>query len=201
MPIVAPPFEYCALSFLEKWVRNERRLHDEISADAPIDSIRDALATFRVSRSFPELSKKIKLVRSALLRVSGRPTRLNVVSRVDALADQFGEDFGSRNLSAASKLLWLRYRSPVVILDARSVAALCRLGRLSKPDSYASYHTAWCEEFEHRQSDVSDACRKLLKVEAFTSAWRTSTSAFRSEVTTRWFAERSFDAFLWELGE
>lgn len=102
-----PPYEYCAARFLNQWESKERPLHAVLSGNPTPIEVRRALQYFQVARGFAGLSQKGDSIVRALREASERLDEQNVVKRVSDLADRFVKDFGSRNLSAASKLLWL----------------------------------------------------------------------------------------------
>ena len=195
-----PPFEYCAARFLDQWERKERPLHVALSGNPSSDAVRKALASFQVARGFAGLSGKAASVVAALLDASNQLDEQNVVTRVDMLADRFEKDFGTRNLSAASKLLWLRCRSPVLIFDARAVNALGRLRHELKGSSYHTFYHAWRREYDSRQTELEYAIHALEGIKPFTASWYRSSVTFRADIRARWFSERTFDLFLWELG-
>ena len=195
-----PPYEYCALRFLTQWERKERSLYVVISRAPSADDVRKALRYFQVARGFRGLRAEADKVVDALAIKSRRLNAKNVVSRVDGLSDSFKQDFGSRNLSAASKLLWLSRRNPILILDSRSVASLGALGNKFDPKDYAAYYECWRTEFKKRQREIKKAVSKLVSIKMFTSAWYKSPGELRQDLSSDWFVERTFDLFLWELG-
>jgi len=198
-----PPYEYCAARFLNQWESKERPLWEALSRDPnQVDQVdvRKALHSFQVARSFAGLEKKADSIVRALCEASEGLEEQNVVERVENLAARFREDFGSRNLSAASKLLWLRCRSPVLIFDSRARDALRQFGHKKVQQSYCAFCLAWRDEFNRRQAAIENAIQELGRYKAFTSAWLKSQDKFHDEITARWFTERTFDIFLWVCG-
>lgn len=195
-----PPYEYCAAHFLNQWESKERRLYDSLSRKPTQVEVRRALQHFRVARGFAGLSEKGDSVVRALRKASEGLDEQNVVKRVSNLADSFDKDFGSRNLSAASKLLWLCCRSPVLIFDSRTRAALRKFEPTIDQQSYSDFCYAWRNEFNKRQAAIENAIQELGRYKAFTSAWQRSQDELRADINARWFSERTFDFFLWELG-
>lgn len=194
------PYEYCALRFLTQWEMKERPLYEVISRVPSADNVRKALGYFQVARGFRGLRAEANKIVAALAIKCRRLNAENVVSRVDGLSDIFKQDFGSRNLSAASKLLWLSHRNPVVILDSRSVASLGALGNKFDPKDYAAYYECWRTEFKKRERKIKKALSKLVSIKMFTAAWYKSPGELRQDISSDWFVERTFDLFLWELG-
>ena len=107
-----PPYDYCALSYAIQWETHERALHQEISRKPSAEAIRKSLSYFKVARVFPRLERKADLAESALIRSSKGLNEGNVVKRVADLTNEFFFTFNKKNLSAASKLLWLRCQHP-----------------------------------------------------------------------------------------
>lgn len=194
------PYEYCALRFLTQWERKERSLYEVISRAPSANDVRKALRYFQVARGFRGLRAEAEKIVAALATKCRGLNAKNVVSRVDGIAKSFEQDFGSRNLSAASKLLWLSRRNPVVILDSRSVASLGALGSKFDPRDYAAYYECWRAEFTKRRRQIKKAVSRLVTIKMFTAAWYKSPGELRKDLSSDWFVERTFDLFLWELG-
>lgn len=199
-PRRVPPYQYCAARFLDQWERKECTLHAGLSRNPTPAGVRKALASFQVARGFPGLSQKGVTVVRALRRASKRLNAENMTARVEMLADSFKKDFGTRNLSAASKLLWLRCRSPVLIFDARAVRALQKLGHDMRRPNYFAYCKAWRGEYDKRRAELDKAVVGLAGFQPFTASWYKSPAETRADITARWFSERTFDLFLWEIG-
>jgi len=196
-----PPYEYCALRFVIQWERHERALHEDISRKLSAEAIRTALSYFQVARGFAGLDEKAEMVAKALIKMSKGLNEGNVIDRVINLSDYFFREFNSKNLSAASKLLWLRCRNPVVILDSRTAAALNKLGYRVKKGDYVSFYRAWHEEYGKRRFELQRAAKRLKELKSYTASWRRSADEFRADIEAVWFSERTFDLLLWELGD
>src|SRR5438132_13931620 len=140
----SPPYEFCAHKFLDLW-RDEAPLHKDMQGTPSAKQIMAALKHFKVARTFKGLSESLaEQISENLVAVSDRCDG-NYSEKVTSLALRFKKNFGQLNLSAASKLLWLRNRSPYLIYDARAVNALRRLGN-KRFDNYTSYCEAWKRE-------------------------------------------------------
>jgi hypothetical protein len=195
-----PPYEYCALRFVIQWERDERSLHEGIARKLSAEAIRKALSYFQVARGFARLNEKAEFVEKALIETGKRLNEGNVIARVTTLTNYFFQEFNKNNLSAASKLLWLRCRNPVVILDSRAVAALKKLDYRVKVGDYESFYRAWRQEYDKRRLELQRAAKSLKELKSCTASWRRSSDEFRTVITSDWFSERTFDLFLWELG-
>ncbi len=197
-----PPYEYCAYRFLELWERVEKPLHEAMSGTLSSDQIRHALKNYRVSRNFKNISVPgvAETIAENLLVVS-EGCAGDFQTAVTSLADLFKRSFDQFNLSAASKLLWLRNRSPYLIYDSRAVTALHRLGNKFNKADYRSYANVWKGEYEKRSGDISLAAQGLVNVpRKYTAAFSLTDNQLAELVHSKWFLERVFDIYLWEIG-
>jgi hypothetical protein len=122
-------------------------------------------------------------------------TQQNVDRVVCALAEKFAEAYGQgAEISAASKFLWIRHKTPVVISDRRARTYLKQLG-----EEYASYRSEWLKQFDEPEGAIRMACAELVRVQDFSPDGETDES-LKSTVEGRWFHERIFDKFLWRNG-
>jgi len=170
--------------------------------DPSPEALRTSLRLFRVTRTFTGIrdEQKLILILNALQRFS-RNGISSPVKNVTSLAEQFRADFGRYNLSAASKLLWLTFRSPYIIYDARAVAALKLLKPGFKNKDYAEYYAAWKTAFTEHESAVMRAAQRVPKLHPFFVTWRETQASLTPISKQRWFLERIFDNYLWELGD
>jgi len=106
-------FEYCALRYLLLWETEERDLHALMTNHPSSLALRKAMQHFRVARSFKGVAQEqnATLILNALDRVTNQGTD-SACENVMALAAEFQTHFDRFNVSAASKLLWLTFRSP-----------------------------------------------------------------------------------------
>ncbi len=202
MDVIDLPFEFCALRFLLQWEKSEKSLHEQVAGTPSLDQIRSALRYFQVARTFKGLksNEAAQAVADALIAVSEQPS-LAPQERVDALANAFQERFAQFNRSAASKLLWLRYREPYIIYDSRAVVALKELGcKLRIKHSYAEYCAHWRTQYEQRKLAVEEAASRLPEARAFIPKWHGTDAELLALASQPWFIERVFDIYLWERG-
>ena len=198
-------FQYCALKYLLLWERAEHSLHEAIKENPSSDDLRRAMRHFGVARNFKDISDNANAdsVITALKDV-GTDAALSPNEKVERLAAAFKVRFNHSNLSAASKLLWLRYRHPHIIFDARANSAL----KLLNPEfdgrnrDYAEYASAWRTEFNKCHPEVCSAVEQLSglqpSLQPFMPAGYESTKSI--DPREFWFVERVFDIYLWELG-
>lgn len=193
-----PPYEYFAMKYINQWLLKEKPLHENLS-DKHITEvwISKSLHFFQVARTFKGLSDGDGkgFIAQTLLDNSKRLTVNNFPDKVEKLAGDFNDKFGSRNISAASKLMWLRKRSPVIIYDKWAKKALVNKG-LSKQATYTEYCNAWKLEYVKHQKAIKKACGNLLGIKTFCALWELTDTESREIIKSDWFQERVFDMYL-----
>jgi hypothetical protein len=196
------PFPYCALRYLLLWEKSEKALHASMKTEPDTESLRKSMHYFRVSRTFREIDTEAKasFVLAALVNATGG-TSPDPIKVVEQLTDQFVLEFEQRNLSAATKLLWLRHRRPFLIYDARAVSALKGMDYKFNPRSYSEYSEVWLSAYKKHRGSVLDAVALLPTLQPFVSAWHVTPESIDRLVQKPWFCERVFDIYLWERGQ
>jgi hypothetical protein len=202
MDITELPFEFCALRFLVQWEQGEKALHEQIAGNPSLTQIRSALRYFQVARTFKGLKsdEAAQAVADAFREVAGR-SQLSPEEKVSALASRFQERFKQFNLSASSKLLWLKFKEPYVIYDSRAVRALKDMGcKLKDKITYGEYCRHWREHYGQREAAIKKAASRLPEVKAFLPPWHRTEAELTQLAAQPWFLERVFDIYLWERG-
>jgi hypothetical protein len=158
----------------------------------------DASASRRLGNALKELDAAISVANNAI-----RPA--NVDGVVVDLATRLGSVYKKKGaaqelVSAASKFLWIRRRSPVVIYDRRAHKCLTRMNA-TPGTSYASFRKVWQTEFPKYEIQIRSACRNLSQsnIKNFAPSG-IAKRRFNSVLRARWFHERVFDKFLWWNG-
>ena len=194
-----PTFEYCAFRFLTQWQEEEAELYHAISATPTYKTIRLALSYFQVSRTFKDINvdANAQFVAEALISVR-EDARLSIGhEKVHALAEIFKSRFKQLNLSAASKLLWLSYREPYVVLDSRAVNALVAMSDGFIGLHYGAYAKVWREQYQKREPLIRTAVAKLPNARMFMREELPPDDILLKMVNESWFMERVFDIYLW----
>lgn len=196
-----PSFEYYALRFLLQWEQRERELHTQLANDPTLQQLRAGLHYFQVARNFAGLraDDTAQAILEALMNIDFQEGP-SPDEKVVALASRFRERLGKFNLSAASKLLWLRHKRPYIIYDSRAVHALRKLGSILENGNYAQYARCWREEYTQRENEIKKAASRLNEVRAFLTPWDGSAAELMAITAEPWFLERVFDTYLWEMG-
>lgn len=196
------PFEFCALRYLLQWQRKEASLHAHMqSANPDLAHLRKALRYFQVARNFRGLKRdpRAEIVRDKLLGARAR-SDLSPEQQVEILASSFKEAEFQHNISAASKLLWLSSRKPI-IYDSRAFIALEKeYGHKGLKKDYGAYCESWKRAYEQNVQAILNAVNELPKIRAYLPGDTPADKQLLSLVRKPWFRERVFDIYLWELG-
>jgi hypothetical protein len=195
-------FQWYALKFLIQWKQKEETLHHAMTKTPPIlADVRKALTYFGVARNFTGLNKdgNAKYILDSLPDISGNVdlTIKMMVKEVTSLADKFANRF-KKNLSAASKLLWLRHRHPFIIYDGRAIKALKLTANGLK---YEEYCDCWRRQYQENIQAIKEASLWLATIRSFLPVYCKAETNFPGLVGSPWFKERIFDTYLWEIGE
>lgn len=203
------PFEFCALRFLILWETEEKKLHSALKTSPPLDldDVRKSLNHYGVARNFKGLSqdKTAAFIQESLCAISDTPT-LTAEEKVVKLAKKFKKNFRQYNLSASSKLLWLRNRTPYILYDKRAVSALSAMDpKFNKSDNksdYQKYCKSWRSAYSQKKELILKAAERLKEIHRdFMPPSTPSDEKLSPMVTKRWFLERIFDIYLWEKGK
>jgi hypothetical protein len=200
------PFGYCAVRYFVLWQRSEKQICKGFEQRPTPDALRSALGYFRVARGFRRIKEDevaestIELLLSASSRTIG--SRQEGVRAVCGLADEFERAFGRRNLSAASKLLWLSQKSPFVLYDSRARSALINTYDATiESGDYAAFCDAWNSKFTESSDALQSAISSLRNAGEYVPDFSLSEADLVELEQSAWFKERVFDIHLWELGE
>jgi len=196
--------KFAAMRFLVQWYHKEKRLYARIRQPRPeLEDIREALRHFQIARNFAKVKDgdRVRAIRSALLKCRHRGS-LSPVENVERLAEAFKQADFQRNISAASKLLWLSARAPYKIYDERAWNALKSLNaKPGKKGDYAEYCKSWRGEFRAHREQIESAISKLTALQSFLPAPQPTSRRIGALVNNQWFKERVFDIYLWERGD
>ena len=120
------------------------------------------------------------------------PRGADVVEMVCEFARALGDRYGALPLSAASKFLWVRFRSPVVVYDMLVSDGLhLRYGY--KYDGYPNYYKIWTTSYRENEERIREACNELNAIKKFTLASEVPQKDLSELISRQWFMERVFD--------
>jgi len=135
-----------------------------------------------------------------LLRQATKPiTDQEMADLVVTFSSQLGEAYPRKSglnpklLSAASKFLWMRFRSPVVLYDRYAWQWIKEIGKLRDTSSYTEYVRGWRKSFCGYKEDIAAACAEIVPFKHFTLAADMVDDELRQLVQQAWFQERVFD--------
>jgi hypothetical protein len=196
-----PNFYYAAYSYLDEWMRKDRQFHAKLGRDQSGDISDESgaaclvevakyygvLRTLRTNEEHPRL----KAAYRALQNIEAINER-TLVETVEGFTKTLAAAYRVHALSAASKFLWMRFRSPVLIYDSLVAKWLCKNGDY-RNDGYANFRVAWMKKYQQYESEVRDAAASLKSVRRFTLAWEVSDIELESWTSSTWFLHRVFD--------
>ena len=199
--------DYCALSYLNQWQKDDSMLYSLLNSnevECQKEGIERAVTFYGIARNFPkkyDSSDRFDKVLNRLSNINVKVTLSNFIEIVNDLADNFLEDYKQRNISAASKLLWLRHRDPVIIYDKRAIDGLkSRFQYKGEYGDYVNFSRTWLQEYENKSQEITVATQKLLSVKQFTYNHLASSEEIKNLTKENWFKMRVFDIYLWNLG-
>jgi len=143
---------------------------------------------FRIARKFPtrfDIERGIPRLDPVLVILDTLPARLRadrLVDIVDLTSQRLATAYGRKGLlSAATKLLWLIYRDPVILYDSQVRASLgVRAG------DYAAYVRRWHALYSRHAVEIRSAASRI-RIPGVPSE-------------REWFRRRVFDIYLWAEG-
>jgi len=161
-------FKYFALHYLNLWLSQEQECHDALK-NSSREEKRKALAKaawfFRIARNlrtkhergrpwFRSIVKVIDSVERSQLRGP------KLCSSVRKVSDQISAEYGGRGaLSATTKFLWLKLRSPIIIYDGQARAPL-----KAKPNAYEEFCLYYGDSFRIECPTRSGKMMNLFQV-------------------------------------
>ena len=193
------PFLRYAREYGEYWSRRERHLYDGLADDDSarrLQAIQSAAGYFKIARNFPT-AFDISLGHARLAPVleiidQFRHSELTVATlwrTIESLRIRLAAPYGGGDrLSAATKLLWLLRRDPVIIYDSQARVALG-----APAGNYARYVQLWRLGYAKHEDAIRSACATI-------SSTGTKVPEFASDTGEEWFRQRVYDIFLWNVG-
>ena len=116
-------------------------------------------------------------------KMSGIKNRSEAIKAVEYVRSELGNFYGRDLLVAASKILWFKFKSPIIICDNLATEAL-NLDRNHL--SYEIFYNEWYKRFTVEEPQISKACAELAKKH----------TGSEEDISQLWFRERVFDFYL-----
>jgi hypothetical protein len=200
--VVKANLKYSALTYLNQWLANDRRFYDGLRSanrSQRLETLAKAVAFYRVSRNLPKKHDKVERYARLLGIIDGLEVGrlsfeegLHLAGRIETrISKAYG---GKRMTSLTTKVLWLRYRHPIIIYDRQARKAL------RAKEDLRHFSELWLREFEDRESEIDSACEDLPNVSEYCVDSKISPAQIKALSSQRWFRERVLDVYLWQVG-
>lgn len=200
-------FYYAAHTYVDNWVvcdREARKVLGFGSGTTPTDKeaceqLKKVATVYSVARNFRKEENgcaRLSPVWKALLEIQKQPVNdTDAKDCVEKLVNTLKPTYGRELLSAASKILWMRFGHPIIIYDSLTWKWMCQNGGCPTIRNYGDFYKAWRTNFDNHQNDVVAACEVLKRVKArkFLCPIDVTDEEFEDAVSSPWFAERVFD--------
>lgn len=198
-------FEYFAIQYLNSWFRTDQSLVKRVCSSDKNESrngLIKAATKYKVIRNLLEIDepKRFHHVKK-ILDGTKRPTVKIVDEIVIECSNKLEKKYIKSALSASSKLLWMKYKSPIVIYDYRARVCLKKLNYQNIDGDYTAFRSAWRKEFFKNKKQISACCESLYKVKNYSLAYDIHDEKIKKLTSKKWFHERVFDKYLWENGD
>jgi len=167
-------FNYYALHYLNLWVTQDRdccralagsdkneklRLLAKAAVDYSV--VRNLRTKYDERRGLPRLGPVLKIIDN-VHRANFRGDKF--LLSVTKVRDKISAQYGCRDvLSATTKFLWLKLKSPIIIYDNQARRAL-----EVRPGEFEEYCSKWRKRFEDFEPQIRRACASLSKVHRYT---------------------------------
>lgn len=216
-------FHYSASDYLSNWVNYDHRFNSTLgyrpecrppeNSDCLHETLIEASRVYGVARNFksePAGIRRLGPLRTCLAEIQSVPVNDDqAIKAVVDLVKELRKPYEKNLFSAASKFLWFRFKSPIVIYDQYAYDGLKKkLYRGSRTDFfkdnhnwYANYVYARREKYAKHEEQIRTACQELKQFKRFTAAAEMPDYEIDKWVDNPWFRERVFDFYLQSLGE
>ncbi|MEW7864658.1 hypothetical protein [Aeromonas diversa] len=195
-------FHYFSMMYLNDWFYWDEPFISRISdtnKDKRIMGLHDAAKYYKVTRNFKTIPERVRFEKALdeLELISCPSNAEDAISTVNELSSALMKNYGRNAVSAASKFLWLKFKSPILIYDSRAYEWLRTRGHQIPVGDYASYYDAWNSAYSEAESIIDASTKGLFKVKEYSQAYDREEQAIKTLTSERWFKERVFDKYLW----
>jgi hypothetical protein len=199
-------FRYAAFTYLYEWVCYDRHFmkalkfpegsetDSELARKELFEVAKhyDIIRNFKLEEGTPRLLPAWSALKGIEAPASGEDAKERVTELVANLRDAYKRDLWS----AASKFLWMRFQSPIVIYDSITWRWMCDNGGCPRGGGYDGFYDAWQRKFDENKAEIRAACEELKELSTATKFFgsdKPSQQQFEADVSSGWFAERVFD--------
>ena len=195
---------YAARTYVDEWIACDRQSRKVLgfregyapASDEAYEQLVEVATRYSVIRNFRVESEhgdaRLSPVWKALQEIEAPVSDQDAKDCVEKLVVALKGIYGRELVSAASKFLWMRFGSPIIIYDSLTWNWMCKQG-CSTIGNYDDFYEAWRKNFEDEQREIGAACEELLSVRKFFCPSEVTNEEFEQAVSSRWFAERVFD--------
>jgi hypothetical protein len=195
-----PTFEYCALKYLTIYQQIDKEIIENLKPannTNRIEIFKKGATSFRIARNFKdfETTENKQKILSILDKIEKPKTENETIDTVKYFSNQLTGLFPDKNyFSASSKFLWLKFQSPIIIMDSRTIKAL---DKKLKPENYENYYYLWKDEYSKFENEIKNCITLLPSVKSY---FYNPEMDITEIINSKWFHERVFDIYLWEKG-
>jgi len=172
-------FFYAAYSYLDEWMSKDKRFHEVLTCEKADVDANEGRKTLVEVATYYGVSRTLKVIAGDGVRLESAYRILasttssgldDVPKMVENFAAELGNVYGHLPFSAASKFLWMRFRSPIVIYDSLAAAYLAAENRGYDNRNFASFCSAWRTNYLQNEEEIKAACEELVSIKKFTLA-------------------------------
>jgi len=196
-------FNVYALEYLRDWKQNDSVYCKAFQSENPLERkniLSPAMAHYDIQRNFPVKYEngrdRYEIVHKILENTSREDFEKACIPSLYKLINEFENAYKQHNMSAATKLTWLKYKKPIIIYDSRVRKFL---GTNDK--DLSNYYRVWKEEYKYYFKDIQNGIENMY--DFLIDSGNLSDDQMQetnSVIFEDWFAERVFDKMGWTEG-
>ena len=200
----SPTLDYAALSTLNLWLMTDSSLHEMLNHGdrvEKLEALRRGSSRFSYAKELPSKfdekhgHQRFEPVLNVIEQLSPEAVTQDVEACLHNAARKISSKYGNLQVySATTKIMWLKFRSPVIIYEPTAADAL-------GVKLTGEYFDRWKDRFRYYRQSVSDACLSLVDALQYVYDPETATREFVEELAAKaWFQQRVFGAYLSFIG-
>ncbi len=197
-------FLFAVRTYIHEWVEFDRHARTVLGTRSVVASDEDVLIQLKRVAVHYRVIRTLKIEGGGLKRLGPVWSALEGLTRpnsyedakscVNTLVGTLEQHYGQRLPSAASKFLWMRFGSPIVVYDSLTLDWMREYGGCPRNEnSYDDFYDAWRRNFRSHRAAIDQACERLIRARAFFRPNYITRVDFDKAVRSRWFEERVFD--------
>lgn len=202
--MAAPSLKYAALATLNLWLLTDASVHADLNSGSDEEKLA-AIARGADRWGFDHILKAkhdeetglarfqpaLELIEGLRLQDFDEDPTTTITKTAQRLSLRYGN---GKVLSATTKLLWMKFRSPVIVYDANAELAL-------GTDLLRRFYDQWYARYAVYKTDILDACNSLQDVLDYVCDPAIASADFvRDLAAESWFQQRVFGTYLTNIG-